>query len=63
MRMGEEANSIYLTGCPAIDLVAEADLNLPSDFFEKYTVLETNFVHKDYIIVLQHPVTTEYGMG
>lgn len=61
-RMGEDPASIYLTGCPAIDIVAETDLSLPADIFERYSGVGSKLTaDKDYIIVLQHPVTTEYG--
>ncbi len=64
LRMGEEAHSVHLTGCPAIDLVAETDLTLPADIFSRYQgVGEPLSAEKDFIIVLQHPVTTEYGSG
>ena len=64
LRMGEEPDTIHLTGCPAIDLVAETDLTLPTDIFSKYRgVGEPLSAEKDFIIVLQHPVTTEYGNG
>lgn len=61
-RMGEQKESIYLTGCPAIDIVAETDHALPDDIFSRYSGVGTALTpKKDYIIVLQHPVTTEYG--
>lgn len=64
LRMGEQPGTVHLTGCPAIDLVAETDLTLPEDLFERYKgVGEGLSTAKDYIIVLQHPVTTEYGSG
>lgn len=64
LRMGEEAHTVHLTGCPAIDLVAETDLSLPADIFSRYHgVGELLSAQKDFIIVLQHPVTTEYGRG
>lgn len=64
LRMGEEAHAVHLTGCPAIDLVAESDLTLPSDIFSRNLgVGEELTAEKDFIIVLQHPVTTEYGSG
>jgi UDP-hydrolysing UDP-N-acetyl-D-glucosamine 2-epimerase len=64
LRMGEEADRVHLTGCPAIDLVAETDLALPSDIFSRNRgVGDELSEEKDYIIVLQHPVTTEYGSG
>lgn len=61
-RMGEQEDTIFMTGCPAIDIVAETDLTLPADIFQAYRgVGEELTTAKDYIIVLQHPVTTEYG--
>ena len=64
LRMGEEKESVHLTGCPAIDLVAESDLNLPKDLFKRTSgVGDELTTNKDYIIVLQHPVTTEFGSG
>lgn len=64
LRMGEEAHRVHLTGCPAIDLVAETDLALPLDIFSRNLgVGEELNSEKDFIIVLQHPVTTEYGNG
>jgi UDP-hydrolysing UDP-N-acetyl-D-glucosamine 2-epimerase len=64
LRMGQEEETVYLTGCPAIDLVAESDLELPKDLFERTSgVGDKITTEKDYIIVLQHPVTSEYGSG
>lgn len=64
VRMGEEADRVFLTGCPAIDLVAETDLTLPEDLFRRYKGVGQELVtDKDYVVVLQHPVTTEYGSG
>ena len=64
LRMGEERESVHLTGCPAIDLVAESDLALPNDLFKRASgVGDELTTKKDYIIVLQHPVTTEFGSG
>jgi UDP-hydrolysing UDP-N-acetyl-D-glucosamine 2-epimerase len=62
--MGEEPASVHWTGCPSIDVVAELDRALPSDIFRRYggvgPALDTS---RPYLIVLQHPVTTEYGRG
>ncbi len=64
LRMGEQNETIHLTGCPAIDLVAESDLALPEDLFNRTSgVGDELTTKKDYIIVLQHPVTTEFGSG
>ncbi len=63
-RMGEREETIHITGCPSIDLLAEGDLSLSKDIFKKYQ--GTGFdldISEDYLLVLQHPVTTEYGSG
>ncbi|MFT5519437.1 MAG: UDP-hydrolyzing UDP-N-acetyl-D-glucosamine 2-epimerase [Enterobacterales bacterium] len=64
IKMGELPETVHYTGCPAIDMIADLDLKLPNDFFEKYLgVGEKIDPAKPYIVVLQHPVTTEYGQG
>jgi UDP-hydrolysing UDP-N-acetyl-D-glucosamine 2-epimerase len=64
VRMGEDPNTIHLTGCPAIDLLTQIDLRLPTDIFKKYGGVGASLDSiKPYIVVLQHPVTTEYGEG
>ena len=64
LRMGEEPERVHMTGCPAIDLIAGLDLTLPVDLFKNNkgvgAALDTN---KPYLVVLQHPVTTEFGQG
>lgn len=63
-RMGEPADTVHLTGCPSIDLVADLDLALPNDLFLRYKGVGADIdPSKPYIVVLQHPVTTEYGHG
>ncbi|MBI5211334.1 MAG: UDP-N-acetylglucosamine 2-epimerase (hydrolyzing) [Elusimicrobia bacterium] len=64
IRMGEDPASVHVTGCPSIDIIAGMDLGLPSDFFDRHSgVGEPIDRAKPYIVVLQHPVTTEYGQG
>jgi len=64
VRMGEDPSTVHLTGCPAIDLLTEIDLGLPDDLFKKYGGVGASLdITKPYIVVLQHPVTTEYGEG
>ena len=63
-RMGEQKNCIHQTGCPAIDLLTNIDLSLPGDIFRKYKGVGPKLnPERPYIIVLQHPVTTEFGQG
>jgi UDP-hydrolysing UDP-N-acetyl-D-glucosamine 2-epimerase len=64
VRMGEEPATVHYTGCPAIDLVAGLDLTLPPDIFTRYKGVGADLdPAKPYLVVLQHPVTSEYGSG
>ena len=62
-RLGEEPDTIVVTGCPSIDIAAEVAASPALDFdpFEKYGgVGPKNDLSKGYLVVMQHPVTTEY---
>lgn len=64
LRMGEDLDRIYWTGCPAMDVIADIDLSIPDDLFRKYRGVGADLDQtKPYLVVLQHPVTTEYGSG
>lgn len=61
--MGEDPNSVHVTGCPSIDIAAQFDREAPLDFspFERYGGVGTTFdLQGGYLVVMQHPVTTEY---
>lgn len=63
IRMGEDPASVYVTGCPSIDLAAEvrASSGLTFDPFERYRGVGARFeLNVPYLVVVQHPVTTEY---
>jgi UDP-hydrolysing UDP-N-acetyl-D-glucosamine 2-epimerase len=63
IRMGENPLKVYNTGCPSVDLAKEVLLNPTFDFdpFEKYGGVGSLIdLEKGYIVVMQHPVTTEY---
>lgn len=67
IRMGELPNNVFVTGCPSIDIAKEV-LNETGTSqkqfnpFELYGGVGNKFSTKDgYIVVLQHPVTTEYS--
>ena len=65
VRMGEDPAKIFVTGCPSLDLLGQADLELHDDLLDKYhsgTGPQLD-LSQDYLLVLQHPVTTEYGQG
>jgi len=63
IKLGENPEMVFNTGCPSIDL-AEEILNskiLPFDPYEKYGGVGAKpDLSKGYLIVMQHPVTTEY---
>ena len=66
IKMGEEAQYVFNTGCPSIDLAAEVAENSELDFdpFKKYGGVGAEFSLDDgYIVVMQHPVTTEYDQA
>jgi len=66
LRMGERPDTVFVTGCPSIDLAAEVLSNPTLDFdpFEKYGGVGAPLdVSGGYIVVMQHPVTTEYGQA
>ena len=64
IRLGEDPEKVFLTGCPAIDIVADLDLTPPDDLLKRYRGVGPDLdIHKPYLVVLQHPVTTEYGSG
>lgn len=67
VKMGEEPARIHVTGCPSIDLARTArdtePRNVP-DLLSGYGgVGEDVDISDGYIVVLQHPVTTEYQLA
>lgn len=63
IRMGEDPSSVFITGCPSIDLAARIMEEEKEDFnpFDHYRGVGHTFdLSKDYLVVIQHPVTTEY---
>jgi UDP-hydrolysing UDP-N-acetyl-D-glucosamine 2-epimerase len=66
IRMGENPDVVFVTGCPSIDLVAEVLVEpaLDFDLFERYPgVGPTVDISNGYMVVMQHPVTTEYQVA
>ena len=66
IRMGERPEDVYLVGCPRMDLVAEIleqDWNgLGPDLFDRGVGGKFD-LNQPFLVVSQHPVTTEYGQG
>jgi UDP-hydrolysing UDP-N-acetyl-D-glucosamine 2-epimerase len=65
MKMGENPDTVYVTGCPAMDIVADlAPFRMPSNIFSNFGITKEELdPDKPFLLVLQHPVTTEFGDG
>jgi UDP-hydrolysing UDP-N-acetyl-D-glucosamine 2-epimerase len=64
IKMGENPEMVFNTGCPSIDLAKAVQDNPTLDFdpIQKYGGVGTNINWQaGYIVVMQHPVTTEYA--
>lgn len=64
IRMGEDPGMVFNTGCPSIDLAVEAMKNSGEQFdvFRYYKGVGNELdLSNGYIMVMQHPVTTEYN--
>jgi UDP-hydrolysing UDP-N-acetyl-D-glucosamine 2-epimerase len=66
IKLGERPDTVYLVGCPRMDLAAEVlrqdGGGLNGDLFAE-GVGESFDLGKPFLMVSQHPVTTEYGEG
>lgn len=66
VRMGERPETVYLVGCPRIDLVAEimapGRTDPPPGLFGEGVGGEFD-LEQPFLMVSQHPVTTEYSEG
>jgi UDP-hydrolysing UDP-N-acetyl-D-glucosamine 2-epimerase len=64
--MGEDPATVHWTGCPSIDLAAEILPRSELDFdpMQKYGGVGAPLdLSKGYMVVMQHPVTTEYQLA
>ncbi len=62
-KLGERPESVYVTGCPSIDLAREAieEKRDVAEIVARYSGVGAGVdVTKPYVVVMQHPVTTEY---
>ena len=66
IRLGEIPAHVHMVGCPRIDLVSDIlnapEMSLESALFNKGVGEKLNF-DEPFVLVSQHPVTTEYGAG
>ncbi|MGI8660841.1 MAG: UDP-N-acetylglucosamine 2-epimerase [Thermoleophilaceae bacterium] len=65
--MGEDPSSVFNVGCPSIDLVARTDVGdadqALAEFSRQQGVGAALDPSKPYVLMMQHPVTTEFGQG
>ncbi len=63
IKLGEASHTVINTGCPSMDLAKEVldDHKMEFDPIEKYGGVGDKISwEKGYLVVMQHPVTTEY---
>ena len=64
IRMGERPDSVFVTGCPSIDLARlalDAEPRPVAETLSRYGGVGADIdLSNGYVVVLQHPVTTEY---
>jgi UDP-hydrolysing UDP-N-acetyl-D-glucosamine 2-epimerase len=62
--MGEDPATVVNVGCPSIDIVAETDLGRVREALANVggtgSAIDPD---RPFVLVMQHPVTTEYGEG
>ena len=64
LAMGEDPAMVFNTGCPSIDLVAGTDLGTRAVALEQFGGTGSPIdPDKPYALMMQHPVTTEFGQG
>lgn len=67
IKMGEEKKRVFITGCPSIDILKNLnDRKIRNEFKNKKIFTGTGSkidFKKKYIIIMQHPVTTEYDQA
>jgi UDP-hydrolysing UDP-N-acetyl-D-glucosamine 2-epimerase len=65
VRLGEDPVSVHVVGCPRMDLVAEVTANggaeMDAEWLEREGVGGHLTIDEPFLLVSQHPVTTEYG--
>lgn len=66
IKLGERPEHVHLVGCPRIDLVAQIlmqDEKVTAEQLFSSGVGATLDLDQPFLLVSQHPVTTEYGAG
>jgi UDP-hydrolysing UDP-N-acetyl-D-glucosamine 2-epimerase len=62
--MGEDPGLVFNVGCPSIDLVAQTELGTRREALEIFGGVGSPIdPGEPFILMMQHPVTTEFGHG
>ncbi len=61
VRMGEDPKCVFNFGCPAGDYIRELDTDVPQEVFGRYGVGAELDPDRPFLLVIYHPVTTEFG--
>ena len=61
--MGENKKNVFLTGCPSLDLINKKKLKFDKTFFKNFNYVGNKIdFKKKYLVILYHPVTTQYEL-
>lgn len=62
LKMGEDPAYVFMTGCPTIDVLTQLNLSIDETLYERVGTGYGDRIdfNKPFLLVLQHPVTTEY---
>lgn len=65
LKLGEEKERVFNFGCPAMDILKHSDLSIDNSIMDKYAPALNKKIdfEKDYVLMVQHPVTTSFGNG
>jgi UDP-hydrolysing UDP-N-acetyl-D-glucosamine 2-epimerase len=67
VRLGEDPAAVHVVGCPRMDLVAEVTsdggVEIDADWLDREGVGGHLQIDRPFLLVSQHPVTTEYGQA
>lgn len=61
VRMGEKSDTVFCVGCPGGDIVHRLETQLPDSFFIERGVGGQISSQEPYLLVVFHPVTTQFG--
>jgi UDP-hydrolysing UDP-N-acetyl-D-glucosamine 2-epimerase len=63
LRMGENPNYVFCVGCPELEFVVKNNYKVSEELVNYLGVGDIIDLHKSYLVVMQHSVTTEVGQN